>query len=42
MRGDINSNQYGFAYGKLALSNILQSIEIINEYLMEENYADVT
>ena len=38
---DINYNQHGFVSGKSSLSNILESIDIINEYFIESNNADI-
>ena len=41
MRVNMNYKQHGFIYGKSALSNILESIDMINEYLMEGDNADI-
>ena len=38
---DINCNQYGFVSGKSTLSNISESIDIINEYLMERDDVNI-
>ena len=38
---DINCNQYGFINCKSTLSNILESIDIIYEYLMEGDNASI-
>ena len=35
------SNQHGFVQGKSTLSNLLESIDTINEYLSEGNIADI-
>ena len=37
----MNRNQHGFVNGKSTLSNILKSIDIINEYLMERDNVDI-
>ena len=37
----MNYNQYGFLNDKSSLSNILESIDIIDEYLLEENNVDI-
>ena len=41
MRKILNCNQYGFVNGKSTLSNILKSIDIINEYLLEGDNVDI-
>ena len=38
---DINCNQDGFISGKSILSNVLESFDIMNEYLMEGDNADI-
>ena len=41
IKDSINSNQHGFSAGKSTLSNLLESIDIINEYLSDGNCADI-
>ena len=38
---NLNYNQPGFISGKSRLSNILESIDIINQYLIEGNNVDI-
>ena len=38
---DINYNQYGFVNRKSTSPNILESIDIINEYLIGEDNVDI-
>ena len=38
---NIISKQHGLLHGKSSLSDILEWIDIINEYLMEGDYADI-
>ena len=40
-KDDINCNQYVCVYSKSTLSNILESINTVNEYLMEGNNAGI-
>ena len=37
----MNCNQHGFIFGKLTSINILESIDIINEYLMNGDKGDI-
>ena len=41
LQDNIAKNQHGFVLGKSTLSNLLESIDIINEYLTESNSADI-
>ena len=41
MGENMNYKQHGFINGKSALSNILESFDMINEYLMEGDNADI-
>ena len=41
MGGYINHNKNDFVNSKSTLSYILESVNIINEYLMEEDIADI-
>ena len=38
---NMNCNWLDFIHGKSTLSNILESIDIINEYLMEDDNANI-
>ena len=39
--GIINAKQHGFVPGKSCLSNLLEAIDVVNDFLSEENCADV-
>lgn len=41
VKDHINSSQHGFLQGKSTLSNLLESIDTINEFLSESNFADI-
>jgi hypothetical protein len=41
IRDKIVSSQHGFIQGKSTLSNLLESIDFINEFLSDDNYADI-
>ena len=41
MGEDLNCNQYGFINGKSTLSDILESIDILYEYLLEMANTDI-
>ena len=41
IKDKIISNQHGFVQGKSTLSNLLETIDCINEFLSDDNYADI-
>ena len=41
IKDKIISSQHGFVQGKSTLSNLLETIDVINEFLCDDNYADI-